>query len=385
VEFGNTWQLKVELWSPTGGVLADITPLVQELEYTLTRNAATQVTFQLDLTTFEVYCVKAGVNPETAIAPYQSDVRIKCNGTYVCDPCQITGLEFDLQTNDTGVNPETGSYNNTTTITETITVTATGYLNILMDRYYTGAYTNEDSCSIAVDLVNQAQLLTNGNVGITFAPDQYTTGFLYSPTYTQQQILSELGNLTQLPGALFDLWLDENKVLHTAALQGNRRNDIALTYGGAGSNITGLYHQRTAAGALYNDVIGMGSGFGADALTSVQGNATSQLDYFLRQSIQQFNNVTNQSQLDQDTAAELAMSSQPLDIPQLILTGKELEGLPLIGAGDRIVVNFPTHPIFGSVSGQWFRAEQVQYSFDDNQFPFEITITADQFGFEQGQ
>ena len=381
--FDSPTTYNVELWSSSGVLLADITKLTQQREYILSRNAAMQISFQVDLTAFELYCDSIGEDPATLLAPYQTDVKLKRNGTYIGEACQVSGLEFNFQTNDTGVNPETGSYNKTTTITETITVTGTGYLNIMSDRYYTGTYTNEDSCSIAVDLINQAQLLTNGNVGITIPSGQYETGFLYSPTYTQQNVLTESGNLTQLPGALFDIWLDTDKVLHTSALQGSRRNDLAFTYGGPGSNVIGLYHQRLAAGALYNQVIGMGSGFGSDGLTSIQDNTTSQTTYYLRQTIQTFNNVTNQAQLDADTSAELALASNPLEIPQIIITGKELEGLPFIGPGDRVLLFFPTHPFLSNLNGLYQRIETMDVKTDDNDFDCEILLTMDSYGFTQ--
>jgi hypothetical protein len=374
-----------ELWSSAGVILADITQMTQEREYTLSRNAAMQITFQVDWTAFETFCASIGENPTTLLAPYQTDVKIKRNGEYIGEACQVTGLEFNLEPNDSGVNPETGSYNNTTTITETITVTAIGYLNILTDRYLTLDYSNEDSCLIAVDLVNQAQLMPHGNFGLTIPGGQYQTGYLYSPTYTQQNVLDELGNLTQIPGGLFDIWIDTDKVLHTSALQGNLRNDLQLTYGGPGSNVSGFYHQRTAAGALYNEIIGMGSGFGSDGLTSIQDNSVSIDDYYLRQKIVTFNNVTDADQLAADVAAEVSLDSGLLDIPQIVVNGSLLSGLPFIGAGDRIKVNFPTHELLSNLDGTWMRVESMAVTVDDNDFDVEITLTLDSVGFTQGQ
>src|SRR6185312_11995745 len=107
--------------------------------------AAEQFTFQVDLTAFEAFCTGIGASPAQLLAPYQCHVKLKRNGTYLfC--AQITGLEFTAQAQDSGTNPETGSFSATTSITEYITVTATGYLNILQDRYYTGTYSNQDSC-----------------------------------------------------------------------------------------------------------------------------------------------------------------------------------------------------------------------------------------------
>ena len=176
-----------------------------------------------------------------------------------------------------------------------------------------------------------------------------------------------------------------HKVLHTAPLQGSRRNDFALTYGGPGSNVIGLYHQRTAAGALYNQIIGLGSGFGDDQLSSTQDNLVSQENVFLRQSIRTYSNVTTQDQLNGDVAADLAMASQLLDVPQIVVPGVLWNGIPFVGVGDRVQVFFPTHPFLGAVSGQWFRVEQMDVRVSDNDDDYEITLTLDQYGFVAGQ
>lgn len=385
MEFGSSRRFTTELWSSKGGLLADISALTQEREFILTRNGAEQYTFQLDLAAFEAYCASINVNAGDILQPYQTDVKLKFDGTYLfCT--QVVGASVDAETNDSGVNPETGSYNNTTTLTEYITVTAIGYLNILTDRYYTGSYTNIDSCSIAVDLINQTQLITNGSLGITIPSGQYTTGFLYSPSYSQQNILTELGNLTQIPGALFDLWLDSDKALHTAPLQGSRRNDISIVYGGTGSNVVGFHHDRLGSGALYNQIIGMGSGFGDDQLTSTQNNLPSQINYFLRQQIKTYNNVTSAQQLYADVGGDLAIESQVLEMPQPIVSGALFaNGAPLLLAGDRIPFYFPTHPFFKNINGMYFRVEIADYKIDDNDWPYEVTLTTDSYGFIEGQ
>jgi hypothetical protein len=373
-----------ELWSTSGVLLLDISRLCQNREYVLTRNAPMKLTFQLDLTSFEQFCAAQNINPATVLAPYQTDVKIKRNGQYIGEACQVVGLEFNTQTNDTGINTETGSYNKVTTITETIMVTAMGYLQILADRYYSGSYSNVDTVTVAIDLIQATQALTNGSIGVTYAGSQYSTGLLYSPTYSNQNILAELGNLTQIPGSYFDIYLDSSKVLHTAALMGSKRTDVNLTYGGPASNINGLYHQRTAAGALYNEIIGRGSGFGTDAYASTQDNTASQTAYMLRQNLMSWSNVKNQAQLNAIVAGELAQSSQLLEIPQLITTGATFAGLPWPGAGDRFQVYFENHPFLSNLNGTWFRVEMLDVRLDDNDFEYEMALTLDNFGFSQG-
>lgn len=370
----------IELWSSAGSLLGDISKLTQNREYILTRNDAEQFTFDLDLTAFEQYCASINESPLAMLAPYQTDVKVKRNGVYIFG-CQVVGITFNFQPNDSGVNPETSTYNNITTLTETVTVSCTGYLNLFADRYILSqVYANADPCYIAKDMINQSQALTNGNVGVTINGSSYMTGAAISPTLTQQNIKEELQTLTTLVGSNFDFGFDYNKVFTTYQMIGSVRNDITLVYGGPGSNVTGLYHQRTASGTLLNEIIGLGSGFGADQLSCVLDNTTSQVDYYLRQDIKQYSNVTDQPTLNAYTAADLAIESSILEIPQIIITGKALVGLPFLNAGDRLPLSFPTHPFLANLNGQYFRIEQMDVKLDDNDFEYEIAITFDNYG-----
>src|SRR4051812_43202238 len=112
MEFGSSQTYTTELWSSTGGILADISHLTQQRQYILKRNGAEQYTFQLDLTAFEKYCESINVNAGDILAPYQTDVKLKRNGQYLLC-AQVVGTPVDTSTNDTGVNPGTGSYGST--------------------------------------------------------------------------------------------------------------------------------------------------------------------------------------------------------------------------------------------------------------------------------
>lgn len=313
------------------------------------------------------------------LAPYQTDIKLKRNGVYMFGT-QVVGLEFNFQSNDSGVNPSTGSYNNSTTLSETVTVICTGYLDLFADRYITQTYSNADPAYIASNLLTLAQAQTNGNVGVTLAGSPYLTGASFSPALVQQNVKQELQTLTTLVGSLFDFGFSSNKAFQTYQMLGSRRNDFQINMGGPGSNVIGLYHQRTAAGTLYNEVIGLGSGFGVDQLKSVQDNTSSQINNYLRQSIKQYSNVKDQLQLNAYTAADLKIDSSLLEIPQIIIPGYALRGIPFLGIGDRVPLNFPTHPFLANLNGQYFRIEQMDVKIDDNDFDYEIVLTLDNYG-----
>src|SRR5487761_1448261 len=136
MDFGAQRLYNIELWSTSGHIIADISHLCQNRSYTLTRNDAEQLTFDLDLTTFEAYCDSINVDPNAIIAPYATDVKVKRNGEDLF-VTQVTGLDFTCSSRDTGTNPVIGSYQLTpintlgyTNMKESVTVTCTGYLNI---------------------------------------------------------------------------------------------------------------------------------------------------------------------------------------------------------------------------------------------------------------
>ncbi len=382
MDLGSKRVYEIELWTTSGTRLADISSLCQNRRYILTRNDAEVLTFDLDLSTFERFCASINTDAEAILTPYQMDVKLKRNGMYLF-VAQIAGVEMSAQPNDTGVNPETGNYNNVTTLTETITVTCTGYLNVFLDRYIDNTtYTSEDPCQVAIDMLTATQALTNGSVGITIDPSPYMTGSQWTGTLTQQQIKQQLQTLAALPDSPFDLAIDADKMFHTYDLIGSLRKDIILTYGGPGSNVIGLYDQRTAAGTLFNQIFGLGSGNGSvSQLTSTQTNATSAIQNYLRQAYQSYSNVNTQAQLDSYVKSDLAQESKLLHIPQLIITGNELKNIPFLEVGDRIMTRFPTHSFFKSIDGVYMRIEQLDVQIDDNDFENEIAITLDDYGY----
>lgn len=388
--FGSNRLYKVELWSRGGTLLADISAMCQQREYILTRNDAEQFTFVIDLTAFENYCTSIGVNPRSLIEPYVTDVKLKRNGQYLF-VVQVVGLEFDFQPDDSGVNPETGSLSKNTTITETVTVTCTGYLNVLADRYITYDYIDFDPAHIAADLLYRTQdpiITPGGAIGITVPANfGYLTGVIIDEvSLVRQQIKQEMQLLAELPDSPFDFAIDATKTFYTYPMVGSQRNDITLTYGGPGSNVVGLYHQRAAAGALFNQVFGIGSGYGTTQLTSTQNNTASQVDYLLRQAINMYSHVKNQNQLDLYAQADVTRDSSLLEIPQLITTGriftdaKYNQVRPFFSIGDRLPLSFPTHPFLSSLDGQYFRIESLDVKIDDSDFEYEITVTMDSYG-----
>lgn len=376
VDFGSSRVYELELWSNDGKRLADISNIAKNRVFTLTRNEAEQITFDLDLYVFEALADSIGIDAEDLLNPYAVDVKVKRNGVYWF-ATQIVAAPLNIGTDYT-MN-EGQSSPGSSTINPTISVTCTGYLNLFTDRYLDYTYSQQDACFIGGDMLTQAQAQTNGSVGVTIATDNYLTGVLRDRTYQRQNIKSELQNLTQLVDGRFDFAFDANKVFHTYRYIGNKRTDLKFTFGGPQSNIIGIYLDNNAAGTLYNQIIGLGSGLGSDGLISVQNDNDSQLIHYLRQDIKQYSNVSIQSTLDQNATADLALEKDLIRLPQITISGKELEGKPFLSVGDRIPLAMVGHSFLNSLNGI-YRIEQMVVSPDDNDFDASIYLYLDDYG-----
>ncbi|TFB85854.1 hypothetical protein E3O44_12695 [Cryobacterium algoricola] len=378
MDLGSSRRYEIELWSSTGLRIADISALAFNRHYVLTRNDAEQLTFSLDLFAFENYCANnlGGTDPKTLIAPYVTDIKVKRNGQYLFG-AQVVDVSFDLQQDSSRAGSAGGTGQN-----YTVSITATGYLNLLKDRYVTKTYIATERTAIATDLITTTQAQTNGSVGITNSGSQYLTTQLSDRTYQLDEVKSKAQELAALSDSPFDFDFSPFKVFRTYAKIGARRQDINLIYGGPLGNVAGFSLDRSAIN-LYNKIYGIGSGFGTSQLTSTAGDNISQLNYYLREQIQQFNSVLLQPTLDQNTATALNLEKDILELPIVTITGKELPAT-FLSVGDRIPLKVMGHKWLDNINGL-YRIEQIDVSIDENDFENAIKLTFDSYGVNQSE
>lgn len=364
MDFEGERKYTLELWSIQNVKVADISHLASNRKYTMQRNEAEELEFTLDLDEFEEFCASIGTPPRSVLAPYQTEVKVKRNGNYI----------FGVQVVDCPITlGETGS---------SIQVKCTGYLNLFKDRYVTKTYTQQDAAAIARDLIATTQAQTNGSVGVTMAATQYDTGVLRDRTYTRQNVKDAIVNLTNLIDGQFDFGFSWDKKFRVYQQIGSRRTDVEFTFGGENGNVKSAVVERSGT-SIFNKIIGVGSGFGDDQLTSVQSSTTSQNAYYLREKVVQFNSVTQQTTLDQNTAAALDAYKDVLEIPKITVTGKQFD-LGYISVGDRIPVGIGGHTFVDNVLGL-YRIEKMAVSIDANDFEENIELYFDNQGVNQNE
>lgn len=352
----NTPQLKYEFELWVNGVqVGDISRLAKSRSFTLRRNASEDLKFSMDLTAFERYCAQAGRSPLSTLEPYVTDIRVKRNGQYLFG-VQCVELSYTLAQG--GISME---------------VRATGFLDLFKDRYITKVYTAEEATAIWRDAIAETQSGDPTNdFGVIAGSQQYTTIVDRNREYVDQNVRDLLVNLTALTDGQFDFRFNYDRTYEIFEQIGSDRPGHKFTYP---YNISGGTVPRTALN-LYNYIIGLGSGFGEEALRSIQEDAASRLNYKTRQKIVTFNSVTEQVTLDDNTSAYLQRVKDILMLPSIKTSG-EFCDLSVIGVGDRVPVEVQGHAAIPL--DDTYRIEQIECSLDDNDAE-DIGLTIDNFG-----
>ncbi len=349
---------EIELWDMSGHMLADISHMARDREFTLERNEAETLQFSLDLNELQAFARSINTHPRNLIQVYQTDVKVKRDGQYLFGT-QIVDMPVTLGEESS-----------------TIAVTCKGYLNLFKDRYITKNYVATDAAMIARDMVTYVQGLPYGDVGVLMLPFPYLTNKFRDRTYGLSNVKTSLQNLTELIDGRFDFAFTWDKKFQTYERLGAVRADLPLTYGGVGSNIRSVVVPRSGT-SLFNRVIGLGSGFGDDQLRSTKDDVQSQMAYYLREDIKQFNSVEIQTTLDQNTLAALALEKDILEIPEVVVTSAVFEGKPFVSIGDRFPLAILGHPLLDDIAGQ-YQVEQLTVRLDENDFE-QITLKFDNY------
>lgn len=360
---------EIELWSRHGQRIADITRFCSNISWSEERNEAEDLRFTLDLDAFEEFMERAGIDVVSNFREGQTEIKLRRNKQYL----------FGTQLFDAPIslNPD-GSAN--------IEVVATGYLNFLKDRYPdpTIRYTQVESVEIFYDLIRKAQSVPNGDYGLIIpAGGYYVTGVKRDREYElyTSSIKLNMQRLTNHEAGNFDFKVLHDKTVMTYPQVGSPRTDFRLVFDRKNfvSSIASARLNRSANG-LYNQVVGIGSGFGADMLLSVQNDADSQVEFGLRQLPSQFNEVSIQATLDENARARLDRVKKLLRLPQITLSGNDLPEND-VQVGDWIQLTMTGRKLIEDMTGV-HRVERKEVRLDANGFEEAVTFFFEKMGVE---
>jgi hypothetical protein len=346
---------EVELWTRGNKFIADISRLATGRSWTRERNEAETLSFSVDLESLEKLALAAGESAYAILEPYAIQFRLKRNGSYL--------FGGEIASTNTSLNANGGS----------IDVQCWGYLNMLKYRYITNTYTGWNQGDIAWDIINQLQSITNGSMGFTRDLTQSYLGNSRDRTYERVNAKDAIQAFTTLSDQSLDVNFTYDKKFQTYQMIGSLRSDLSFVYP---QNIISVSVPREAT-TLYNRIYGLGSGFGADQLISIQEDALSESIYGMREDVEIYNSVVDQPTLTENTRNFLARNKSILEIPQMTVRGADID-LNTVIPGDRVPVRISSHSFLNSVDGT-YRIERLEVRVDDNDEE-EVRVFFDDFG-----
>lgn len=325
----------------------DVNGIAQNRTLHVARNKTYTAGFDIDIPGLEEACVKARLDPDDIIASGLNAIKIRRGSRYLVGGQMMT----DVGTLDVD--------------TATMNVSMLGWMEYFADRFTDQlySYTAQDIGAIMWDIINHAQLITNGDIGVVLGTIQPSTLFTkdFDNDKNVKDILTELSNAFGAP----DMEFDPDGMFNVYYPMGAVRNEFEFTYPG---NVKKLQVTRDAT-TIANWVKGKASGFGTvqDAGSQFVQDTTVQSSYRLRQKINSYNDVYDSSVLNTYITEELRTKKIPLELIQLTVDGNRKPYLGDYWIGDKIklIVNskFTT---YNRLSGNFYRIDDLTLTIDEN-------------------
>jgi hypothetical protein len=344
----------VELWSPQGQQIADLSPLLLSRHFKATRNRAEVVDLSFDLGQIESYCASLGLSVQQLLGPGYNEIRIRRGSRYLVG-AQIQYLLPSLEGDK-----------------RTLEVRAVGFLELLKDRYLypsDGAsltQTGVDIGQVAWNFINLTQNRTNGSFGFTLGTIQVSRTITDTWQPYATTIKDILIALTQRNNSI-DFSFSADKVFNVYYPQGQDKTELRFALPG---NIKSL-RLPVDASELATLVIARGSGNGADqqvVQTYPASGTPEQVTYKLREVIDDYPSINvNQTLIDKATE-HYRKNATPTVIPEIVLDGNQEPFLGAYWLGDRVPISIDANQgsAFATLDGQMWRVNEVDVTVDEN-------------------
>lgn len=352
---------EIEVWDKTGGKLADIRPICQNLQWSRTRNDAETLSFEINQYLYNRLVNALGYknNPLSFMEAGRTDLRVKRNGQYLFG-ANLISIAYSGDTN-----------------TVKKTINATGYLNYFSKRYFTGSYTNQYQEDILWDVIEQVESVDNGDYGVRLGNVIGGNQVRRDRTYSEKEVKSLFQQMSEvINGPDFEFTAD--KKLNIYAAQGVYRPSLRLAYPG---DIAGFSWTRSVEN-IANQVIGKGSGNGDDAVSATATDNEGAGYCYLRQKIATYNSVEQETTLQQNINAVVAQGSMPFEVPSLTIQNDVLD-LNQLGVGDTVMVDMSGagDAELARINGP-YRIEQISCAVDSNDSE-SVTLTFDDYNIDE--
>lgn len=336
----NTAKYEVQL-RIDGTYIGDVRQLAQNLKWVRrrTRVGVDEIDFTINDVLFQKWCLERNVDINTMLKPLALDCRIVRNGVPVVGGFLATMPSY---------NPNGTSAN--------LDLRFDGYLNYLAGVYMYPVGTQTGRMGTLIDnwiqLANQRA--TDAGKGFNLASGTIST--MESVIYTfdnykaiKEAITDRCDNVTG--AGPFDVFFHPDRTYDIIKDSefGDTITDYTIDYPTELNATSATQISASEVDGFASSVIGIGSGeisSEADkntAITTFMTNSDAVAEFGYAETILQDSSVSRQTTLDQNSAALLNTSSNPIWQPQVVLIGRQVNPTPngekKIWIGDTVVVN----------------------------------------------
>ena len=333
---------KIEIFSKEGRALGDISALVQNLNWTKTRNEAESVDFEINLFQLEKYLETIGFekNPFEFIEAGRTDLRIYRNGRAILG-ANISKLDYSIGSGGA-----------------TVKVSALGYLNFYKSIYHDISFTNTPQHEIIWGVIEQINAKAGGDYGIRRGAHIGKT-VRRDRNFTRKEVKSFIQQLSEVIDGV-DFEFTPDKKLNTYESIGIYRPEVRLEFP---KNIESVDFSRSI-GSTYNFIYGIGSGNGEDAVQAQVSDSLSIGEYYRREKVVNFNSVQEETTLRENINAVLNASKNIFELPS-VKVGDGVLNLNEVSVGDTIWLSLGKYASIKHIQG-YYRIEQIAVSVDNN-------------------
>lgn len=347
---------RVEVWTRTGEMLADISSEIISRQFTARRNRAESIALQLDLFAAEQRAIKSHLDFDQLFAEGTNELRIFRGER----PLMGGTIYYVAPSVDTD--------------SATLDVRATGFLDLLKDRYvwpdtsnFGRTYTATDIGAIMWDMINYTQSpitnwgLANGSFGIT----QGTIQTSRTMTDTWQPWATSIRDILiamteRINSVDFEFTFDKKFNVYYPGI-GTDKSELLFTYPG---NIKRLSLPKDAT-HLGNIVVSRGSGNGYDQqVVSVKQDLDMQPGVGRREMIIDNPSVSVVQTLSDYADEQIRLNGSSSKIPDITLDGLKDPALGSYWIGDSVRFSVPERSSFSALNGQTWRINEIQITPD---------------------
>ena len=266
------WTFRIK--DENGNVLANLLGATKR-QVKLGLNKAGEASFSYNLKEFYDLATKIGLTPESLIGLGRNTLECLRNTT-VMFAGEIINLNQTMDEVDANIEVKAVGW---------YWLLGTRFVGLITDKVYTAI----DAGSIAWDLINTTQLITNGSFGITQGTIQVSVN--RTLTYSRKPIKDAIDELANTDNG-FEFEITPAKVFNVYYPQkgSNLSNTVILRYPG---NVIKSIEKVSDVSEMANSVLAIGSGAGLEEISAQRDSVANQLVYKVRQTIYPVKDLNN--------------------------------------------------------------------------------------------